>query len=74
MPYLVLVLSALFSYYMIPGLYAQVPKYLIIQFKVDQAMSSILTGQCKNQQCQQIVKVSNERPKLTSCCSPEIFE
>ena len=43
-PYMLLVLSTLCAYYIVPGIFAQIPKYLVVQFKIDQAMTAIYTG------------------------------
>ncbi len=45
-PYMTLVLSTLCCYYILPGIYQQVPKYLQIQFHISASMSSIYTGAC----------------------------
>lgn len=44
-PYMTLVFSTLCCFYILPGIYQQVPKYLQIQFHISSAMSSIYTGE-----------------------------
>ena len=43
-PYMLLVLSTVCAYYLVPGIMAQIAKYLVVQFKIDQAMTAIYTG------------------------------
>ncbi len=44
-PFMLLVISTLFAYYIVPGIFGQGPKYLVIQFKIDQAMTSVYFGE-----------------------------
>ena len=43
-PYVLLTISTLFIYYMVPGLYSQIAKYLVLKFEMDASLSSVYTG------------------------------
>ena len=43
-PYMLLTIATLFAYYMVPGLYSQIAKYLALQFEMDASLASVYTG------------------------------